>query len=337
MTNTVLVTGANGFLGGHVVRELLARHYAVRALVRPGPSHLTGLPLTLCPGDITRPAEVARAAEGCAYVIHAAALASVNPARSAAHWQVNLVGTENVLRAAQRAGVRRLVYVGTANVFGFGSRAAPGTERHPYAGARYGLDYMDSKRAATDRVLAAAAAGLPAVLVHPTFMLGPVDAKPTSGALLLELARGRVPGYPPGGKNYVHVRDVATATVNALTRGRVGESYLLGHENLSFQDAFRLMAEVLGVPAPRLALPGPLLRGYGWLGAAAAALTGRPAALNGAMLRVACNGHYFDCQKAVRELDLPQTPVRTAVAEAADWFRQHGFLPPGPPARRGAR
>jgi dihydroflavonol-4-reductase len=164
-------------------------------------------------------------------------------------------------------------------------------------------------------------------------MLGPDDAKPTSGALLLELARGRVPGYPPGGKNYVHVRDVATATVNALTQGRVGESYLLGHENLSFQEAFRLMASVLGVPAPRLALPGPLLRGYGRLCDAVAGLTGRPAALNSAMLRVACDSHYFDCQKAVRELGLPQTPVRTAIAEAADWFRQHGFLPSAPPPK----
>lgn len=223
---TVLVTGATGFLGNHLVRELLGRDYRVRALVRSsqGASLLADLPIDRCEGDVTEPADVARAVEGCPLVIHAAALASVHPARSSAHWRVNLGGTENVLRAARQTGVRRLVYVGTANVFGFGTLANPGTEERPYTGARYGLDYMDSKRAATDRVAAEVRAGLPAVLVHPTFMLGPLDAKPTSEALLLELYRGRIIGYPAGGKNYVHVGDVATATVNALTQGRLGES-----------------------------------------------------------------------------------------------------------------
>lgn len=329
MMNTVLVTGANGFLGNHVVRELLSRNYAVRALVRhaiTGSSLLAGLPIDPCVGDITRPDEVKRAVDGCAYVVHAAALASVNPARSREHWQVNLGGTENVLQAARQASVQRVVYVGTANVFGFGTLNKPGTEESPYAGGRYGLDYMDSKRAATDRVLAETRTGLPAVLVHPTFMLGPLDAKPTSGAMLLELARGRVPGYPPGGKNYVHVGDVATATVNALTMGRVGESYIVGNENVSYRDAFRLMAEVLNVPPPRLALPGPLVRLYGDFCDLTTLVTRQRASLNGPMARVSCDGHYFSCQKAINELALPQTPVRVAVQEAVDWFREHHFF-----------
>ncbi|WP_460503869.1 NAD-dependent epimerase/dehydratase family protein, partial [Hymenobacter agri] len=259
MAAPVLVTGANGFLGRHLVAELRRRGQLVRALLRPGtppPFDATDAGITYQFADITAAVQVAGVAEGCAAIIHAAALASVNPARNPVVWNVNMVGTEAVLREARRAGVGRLVYVGTANIFGFGSKSQPGDETHPYAGRRYGLDYMDSKRAATDRVLRAVAdQQLPAVLVHPTFMLGPDDAKPTSNALLLELYHGRLPGYPPGGKNYVHVRDVATATVNALTMGRVGESYILGHENLSYREAFARLAAVLGVPPPRWPIP----------------------------------------------------------------------------------
>lgn len=324
----VLVTGANGFLGRHLVAELLRRNYQVRALHRPH-SPATGpvLPVEIYEGDICRPATVAGAADGCGAVIHAAALARVNPARDPAVWAVNYTGTETVLRLAQRAGVARFVYVGTANVFGFGPRPQPGDETRPYAGHRYGLDYMDSKRAATALVhRAVAEEHLPAVLVHPTFMLGPGDAKPTSNALLLELYRGRLPGYPAGGKNYVHVRDVAVATVNALSQGRVGESYILGHENLSYREAFALMAAVMNRPAPRWPVPPALARLYGAASELRAGLTGRPARLNAAMAAVAADGHYFSARKAVAELALPQTPIAQAVAEAFAWFKANHYV-----------
>jgi dihydroflavonol-4-reductase len=239
----------------------------------------------------------------------------------------NLGGTEQALHLARQGGVGRFVYVGTANVFGFGSKEQPGDETRPYAGRRYGLDYMDSKRAATDRVLAAVAREqLPAVLVHPTFMLGPGDARPTSGALLLELRAGRLPGYPLGGKNYVHVHDVATATVNALSQGRVGESYILGNENLSYKEAFALMAEILGVGPPRWPVPPPLASFYGAACDLKAFLTGRPAQVNAAMVAVANDGHYFCAQKARTELALPQTSIQQAVAEAFAWFTTHGYV-----------
>ncbi|MFD1470214.1 NAD-dependent epimerase/dehydratase family protein [Hymenobacter caeli] len=331
----VLVTGANGFLGRHLVAELLRRGYPVRALVRPGrPSSpalppLQALPVEVCEMDLSQPApkaELADAIGGCGAIIHAAAVAQVNPARSRAVRDTNLGGTEQALRLARKAGVERLVYVGTANVFGFGSKARPGDETRPYAGRRYGLDYMDSKRAAADRVLAAVGREqLPAVLVHPTFMLGPGDARPTSGALLLALRAGRLPGYPLGGKNYVHVQDVAVATVNALTQGRVGESYILGNENLSYREAFALMAELLGVGPPRWPVLPPLANCYGVLCDLKARLTGRPGPVNAAMAAVANDGHYFTAQKARAELALPQTPITQAVAEARDWFITHGY------------
>ena len=330
MRGPVLVTGANGFLGRHLVAELRRRGQPVRALLRPGtpaPFDAADAGISYHFADITRPDQLAGSATGCAAIIHAAALASVNPARDPAVWAANVTGTEAVLREARRAAVGRLVYVGTANVFGFGTKRHPGDETRPYAGRRYGLDYMDSKHAATDRVLAAVQREqVPAVLVHPTFMLGPDDAKPTSNALLLELYHGRLPGYPPGGKNYVHVRDVAIATVNALTIGRVGESYILGNENLSYREAFARLAAVLGVAAPRWPIPPGLASLYGQLCDAKAYLTGRPGQLNASMAVVANDGHYFSPAKARAELALPQTSIDQAAAEALAWFRAHDYV-----------
>ncbi|MCC3157514.1 NAD-dependent epimerase/dehydratase family protein [Hymenobacter sp. 15J16-1T3B] len=335
MLPLVLVTGANGFLGRHLVQELLGRGYPVRALLRPGQAQrgpgplppLAALPIECAEGDLTQPASLHEAAAGCGYIIHAAALAQVNPARHPAVWATNYGGTEAVLGLARRAGVRRLVYVGTAIDFAFGTRQQPGDETRSFAGPRYGLDYQESKLAAAALVRRAAAEDeLPAVLVHPTFMLGPQDAKPTSNALLLALRRGELPAYPAGGKNYVHVRDVAVATVNALTQGRQGESYILGHENLSFREAFHLMAGVLGVAPPRWPLPPALATLYGRLCELKTRLTGRPAALNAAMVAVANDGHYFTAAKARTELALPQTPIAQAVADADAWFSAHGYV-----------
>ncbi|WP_019990247.1 NAD-dependent epimerase/dehydratase family protein [Rudanella lutea] len=321
----VLLTGANGFLGSHIARQLIERGYTVRALLRPNSPTptLNDLPIVPVPGDLRDRASVVRAADDCQYIIHAGALASVNPARNKTVWDINLDGTENVLRAAHLTGVERLVYVGTANVFGFGTKTSPGNENSPYVGTRYGLDYMDSKEAATRRVMQS---GVPAVSVHPTFMLGSMDHKPTSGALLLGLYKRQVAGTPVGGKNYVHVADVATATVNALTKGRVGEQYILGNQNLSYAEAFALMAEVMGCRAPSVTIPKGLAWVAGQLSQLQATLTRKPARLNPAMVAVANDGHYFEVQKAIRELNLPQTPVQEAIRDAFDWFRANGYV-----------
>lgn len=329
MMPTVLLTGATGFLGSHLAPELLRRGYAVRALARPGSNRqlLAHLPIEWITGALGQPEVLQKAAVGCGSIVHAAALATVNPARNPALWAVNEAGTRHVLEAARRADVARLVYVGTANVFGFGSKDQPGDETRPFAGARYGLDYMDSKRAATQLVQRAVTDWqLPAVLVHPTFMLGPMDRKPTSGQLLIDLHQGRLPGYPAGGKNYVHVGDVSVAVVNALTRGQIGASYIAGNQNMTYREAFGLMADVMQVPPPRWRIPPALARLYGYGSEWAATLTHRPARLNPAMCAVANDGHYFSSQKAITDLAMPQTPVRRAVEEAFAWFRENKYV-----------
>ncbi len=329
MADTILLTGANGFLGSHIARELLARGYVVRALVRPGSnrSTLAELPIEFVEGDICDPDDVLQAARGCAGVIHAAALAQVNPARNPEVWRVNKTGTDNILRAVKQQGVRRLVYVGTANVFGVGSKEQPGDEKQPYSGQVYGVDYMDSKVVATDMVSTASQRdNVPAVLVHPSFLVGPLDSKPTSGALLLAVANRQLPGYTVGGKNYIHVRDAAIGTVNALTMGRVGESYILGNENLSYREAFELMAKVAAVSPPRFALSPGVTRLYGQFNDLLARLTGKAAQVTLPMAMIANDGHYFSSQKAINELNLPQTPIREAIQEAYDWFNAHGYV-----------
>ncbi|GAB3763053.1 NAD-dependent epimerase/dehydratase family protein [Spirosoma pomorum] len=326
---TVLLTGANGFLGGHLCRELLRRGYAVRAFVRPDSDRrvLDDLSLDVWLGDLLDVDNVRAATYGCDYVIHAGASTQVNPARSEEVVKTNIEGTAAALAAAVESHVKRFVFVGTANVFGFGSKKKPGNECLPYMGERYGLDYMDSKRAATELVMQAAHEDkLPVVLVHPTFMIGPLDYKITSNALMLAIYRGAVLGTPMGGKNYIHVSDVATATVNALTEGGIGESYILGNQNLSYREAFSLMADVMRVRPPKLPALAPISYLIGQFSDWKYKLTGRKALLNSAMVAVANDTHYFNAAKAVKELHLPQTPVRIAMEEAFAWFQQQKYI-----------
>jgi dihydroflavonol-4-reductase len=326
---TVLLTGANGFLGGHLCRELLARGYGVRAFVRPQGDNrvLNGLPVDIWPGDLREIDNVRAATYGCDYVIHAGALAQVNPARSRTVVDTNIGGTAAVLAAAIQADVERLVFVGTANVFGFGTKNNPGDETFPYMGEPYGLDYMDSKKAATNLVLQAVQNDkVPAVLVHPTFMIGPLDYKITSNALLLALHRRQVAGIPAGGKNYIHVADVAVATVNALTMGTIGESYILGNENLSYDEFFSLVADVAKVKKPAYTIPPLITSLIGRLSEWQGRTLGVRTQLNASMAMVANDNHYFNVSKAVNTLMLPQTPIRIAIQQAFDWFRQQRYV-----------
>lgn len=329
---TVLLTGANGLLGSHLARELLQRNYAVRAFIRKDSDlqTLAGLPLDRWEGDLRDASNVLAATYGCDYVIHAGAATQINPARSQMIWDVNLTGTEHIIQAAQQVGVKRLVYVGIADLFKSGSKEHPGDETQLHEGSPYALDYIASKQAATQRVNDAVKKHrLSALSVHPTFMLGGLDSKlvvrfdkPTSNLMLLELYNKRM----AGGKNYVYVGDVATAIVNALNQGRPGESYILGNENLSYQEALALMAQMMQVAPPRFQIPARLATLYGQLSDFKTRITGSSALVNGTMMQLVVGSHYYSPEKARRELALPQTPISHAIEEAIDWFRQLGYI-----------
>src|SRR5690606_21745998 len=240
----VLVTGANGLLATNVITQLLTEGYHVKGLIRdPRKFLLPAHPnLQLIVGDITDENSVLHATQHCDYVIHCAATTSQNLLQYTSYQLINVTGTENVLNAAQQCGERRVVYVGTANTFGYGTLAAPGNEalqtKEPFASAWYAKSKPEGQWKALANL-----GKIEIVIVSPNFMIGPYDGKPSSGTIILMASGKHAVFYPPGGKNFVHVQDVARGTVHALTRGKNGEAYLLAGENLSYRDFFKQLAQ----------------------------------------------------------------------------------------------
>ena len=326
----VLVTGASGFLGNNLVKALAAEGHDVIAVVRDGRksgifSDSPGVTVFAAGlGDI--PA-LTVAATGCDAIVHTAADTRMWPSRSVEQHTVNVEYTRNMIEVARRVSAGKFIHVSTVNTLRPGSRKEqPGTEEFVETSAVHPLGYVSTKRLAQALVLEAARDGLPAVVVNPSFMLGPRDYKPSSGALLLALHRGKVPGYTAGGRNFVHVRDVAAGIMAAIAKGRPGECYILGHRNLLYREFFEIATEVLGKKRIRLFLPGWLAVGYGWANVAWSAVSGKTPSLSHHMARAAGEVQFYSPEKAVRELGLPQTPVETAVRETLEWFGRQGML-----------
>lgn len=325
----IFVTGADGMLGSNLVRKLLEQKHNVVVFLQPGKNTntLDGLPIEKHYGDILNPVDLCKSMKGCDIAIHMAANTSIWPSRSEIVRKVNIEGTGNVVEAVLSEKAKRLIYVGTANSFGFGTKENPGNENNPYRSAIYGLDYMDSKYEAQLLVLKAIKEKqLPAVIVNPTFMLGAYDSKPGSGAMILAVYNRKVPGFSPGGRNYVYVNDVATAIVNAIDKGRIGECYILGNRNMNYKEAFTLMANTVGVKPPGIKFPAFIAKSYGGLGSTFAKIFGFMPTVSYNMAKIACDGHYYSVEKARKELGLPQTPIEDAVKEAYEWFVANGFI-----------
>lgn len=168
--------------------------------------------------------------------------------------------------------------------------------------------------------------GLPAIVVNPTFMIGPYDSKPSSGAMIIAAAKGSIPSYTSGGKNWVAVKDVAAGICNALTKGRIGQAYILGGVNLTYKEALTRICTTVGKPAPGFQAPNFLVKFAGRMGSLFGNITGKAPKLSYPMAWIACDGHYFSPQKAIDELDLPQTPLETAVNDAHTWFKENAYL-----------
>ncbi len=328
MMKHILVTGADGLLGSNLVRELVRRNYQVRAFVLPdSPSKsLEGLPVEFCYGCILNPDSLEKAMKGMEGVIHAAACTQCWPTRSRKIMDVNLEGTRHLIQVCSKATISKLVFISSASAFGFGSKSKPGDESTPFVGNKYGMDYIDSKYKAQQELLEAVKKNrLPATVINPTFMLGPFDSKPLGGRLILEMHRGGLCLCPPGGKNFVFVKDVATAIANALERGKIGECYITGHENLTYRVAFSRIAKALVLPPPKLEMPAPLIKLAGRAGSFVASIRGKRPLLSFPMAKISCDFQFFSSEKAVRELDMPQTPIEVAAREAFDWFKMNNY------------
>ncbi len=325
----VLVTGATGFIGANVVRELLREGATVRILARPASDRraVAGLKVEVVEGDLCAPATLRPAVAGVHTVFHVAAdyrLWTPDPDRL---YRANVEGTRAVLEAAGQAGVRRIVYTSTVGALGIPPDGQPGTEETPVSLADMVGPYKRSKFLAEQVALELAARGLPVVVVNPSAPVGPWDVKPTpTGQMIVDFLAGRMFGSFDTGLNIVHVRDVARGHLLAAERGRVGRRYILGHANLALAEIFAHLAALTGRPAPRVRIP----YGVAWLAAAgleaAARLTGRPPRVSLTAVRMARKRMYFSPARAVRELGLPQTDVRQALADAVAWFAEHGYV-----------
>ena len=323
-----LVTGGTGFIGANVVRELIAAGATVRVLARPGGERraLAGLEVEVVDGDLLDARSVQCAIHGVRAVYHVAADYRLWTADPAALYRTNVDGTRGVLQAAGEAGVKRVVHTSSVGALGIPGDGRPGTESTPVTLADMVGDYKRSKFLAEQVALEFARRGLPVVVVNPSAPVGPWDVKPTpTGQMVVDFMRGRMVASLDTGLNVVHVRDVARGHLLAAERGTPGERYILGHRDLALAEIFGMLAELTGRRPPRFRVPYAMA----WLGAACceslARVTGRPPAVPLTAVRMARKRMYFSPARAVRELGLPQTDVREALADAVAWFEAHGY------------
>jgi dihydroflavonol-4-reductase len=325
MTKT-LVTGGTGFIGRAVVLELLAAGREVRVLARR-PEALADLQVEVARGDLMDPASLASAVKGCDRVFHVAADYRLWVPDPEVMYAANVQGTKDLLKAAAEAGVTRVVYTSTVGALGNPGDGTPGTEATPVTLADMVGHYKRSKFLAEQVVLEFARQGLPVMLVHPSAPVGPGDARPTpTGQIIVDYLQGRMPAYLETGLNLIHVRDVAIGHLLAEEKGRAGEKYILGNQNLSLSTIFRMLAEITNIPAPKVRLPYWPILALSYLDEFwATHVSHKPPRMPVAGVKMAKKFMYFDSGKAVRELGLPQTPVRQALQEAVAWFQEHGF------------
>ena len=320
-----LVTGASGFIGWHVARVLVERGYRVRALLRPG-SRVDGLDIEPFPGDLRDPESLARAAAGCQLVFHVAADYRLWARDPREMYRSNVDGTRHLLAAARRAGVDRVVYTSTVGCIGMGHGI--GDENTPVTLAGMHGDYKRSKFLAEQIALEFAGSGLPVIVVNPTAPVGDHDVKPTpTGKIVLDFLQGKMPAFIDTGLNIVDVRDVAEGHWLACERGKPGERYILGAENLTLAQILQMLARLTNRKAPTVRLPYAVALCAGACSTAWANLTGIAPRVPLAAVRMAREKMWVTPEKARRDLGFAPGPAKQALARAVEWFSGPGTLP----------
>jgi dihydroflavonol-4-reductase len=327
-----LVTGANGFVGCHVVRALVADGTHVRALVRPSADRraLSGLDCELAFGDLREREAVQRAVRGCDVVYHVAADYRLWVMDEAPMYAANVEGTRTVINAAHAAHVRRIIHTSTVGALGIGADGV-GREDTPVTFESMIGPYKRSKFLAEREALKAAQAGIPVVIVNPSTPIGPHDYKPTpTGRIIVDFLNRRMPAYVETGLNLVGVEDCARGHLLAASHGRVGEKYILGGENLTLREMLLQLARLSGLSAPRVRLPFALALGFACAAEAVArTLTHRPPRASLTEVRMARKKMFFDSAKARAELGYETAPIKDALASAVKFFRQSGLVGAG--------
>lgn len=322
-----MVTGANSLLGANVITALLAEGYAVRGMVRrPETIPLRNENIEEFVGILTNPSDVREAVSGCDIVIHIAANTVQNSIRDKDYATVNVAATKYVLEAAREWHIRKTIIVSSANAFGYGTIDSPGTEATPIAYPFTKSCYAKSKKEAQDFALQYSGKGIgEIVVVNPTFMIGKYDSKPSSGKIITMNYKRKFIFIPPGGKNFIHVKDVATAICNAIVFGKDRQCYLLANENLTYRAFYTKLNEVTGVKRYIITLPKWFLRMAGMAGSCFIRM-GIPNVIHYNNMRILCVKNYYGSQKAVQELKMPLTPLSVAISDAVEWFSEKNIL-----------
>lgn len=324
-----LVTGATGFVGAAVVRALLAAQWEVRVLARKSSDrrNLNALPVEIVEGDLKEVRSLELALAGCPALFHVAADYRLGARDPSQLYEVNVEGTRNILNAARRAGVQRIVYTSSVATIGIPEDGTPGEEATPSSLENMIGHYKRSKYLAEEVVREAAREGMSVIIVNPSTPVGPGDVKPTpTGQLVLDAAAGRMPAYVDTGLNIVHVDDVAAGHLLAFERGKAGERYILGGDDMSLREILALIAALVGRSPPRVRLPYGLVLPIAYLAEGYSALTGRSGRITLEGVRMSRKRMFFSSSKAARELGYQSRPPVEAFADAVRWFRETGLL-----------
>jgi len=325
---STLVTGAAGFLGSHVTRQLVARGDDVRVLLRASSTNraIADLPLEYVTGDLRDPAALERAMKGVKRVFHVAADYRLWAKRKQDIYDSNVGGTKNLLDAAKRAGVEQLIYTSTV------ATIAVDRPQHPNEFTDAKLEemvghYKRSKWMAEKEALGAVKSGLPVIVAMPTTPVGPWDWKPTpTGKIILDFLNGKMPGYVKTGLNFVGVEECAAGHLLIAEKGKVGERYLLGGENLTLKQMLDTLAKITGLRAPILKIPHGLALGVAYANTALSRLVGREPGIPVEGVKIARHMMFVDCARAKGELGFQAGPVAAALERAVRWYEANGYI-----------
>ncbi len=320
-----LVTGATGFIGWHVARKLLARGDKVRILARPS-SRVRELEAEVVRGDLRDPESLERAASGCGVIFHVAADYRLWAKDPRELYRSNVEGTRNLLEAARKCGVERVVYTSTVGCIGIPKHGLGSEDAAVHIESMTGA-YKRSKFQAEQLALEFAKSGFPVVIVNPTAPVGDHDFKPTpTGKIILDFMKGAMPAFVDTGLNFIDVQDTADGHLLACERGRAGERYILGAENLTLQQVLERLAAVTGGQAPRWRIPHAVAYAAGVASTGWANLTGHEPRVPLDAVKMSRTKVFVSLDKAKRELGFNPAPVDGALKRAVDWFRTNGYV-----------
>jgi dihydroflavonol-4-reductase len=318
------VTGGTGFVGANLVRSLLDQNYQVRALVRPQSctDNLYGLDIETVVGDFHTP-NLSQQMAGCDVLFHCGALYSLWQRDAKALYHENVLGTQKILAAAREAGIERTVYTSSVAAIGVGDSQKPVDETHQSPLNKLIGAYKKSKYLAEQEAHKAVKLGQDIVIVNPSTPIGPWDRKPTpTGDIIVRFLRRQMPAYVDTGLNFIDVRDVAQGHILALEKGKRGDRYILGNQNLTLKTFLEYLAEITGIPAPTQTVPLWLPLTVAWLDETLLAPLGKAPSVPLDGVRMSQHPMYYSASKAVRELGLPQSDIKGAIQDAVKWYEQ---------------